>query len=101
MNTVERLASGAIDMHVHFALDSLQKRRQDALELAQSARNAGMRALILKSREYNTVPIALLVSKLLPGIAVFGSITLDNEVGGLAKTGGYSRPTETAYGDNC
>ncbi|MFC1937856.1 DUF6282 family protein [Chloroflexota bacterium] len=83
MNVIDRLMSGSIDMHVHFTPDSLAVRRQDALRLAQSARDAGMRAVVLKSREFNTVPVAMLASELVPEVSVIGSITLDNEVGGL------------------
>lgn len=83
MTTIDRLLSGSIDMHVHFAPDSLFGRRQDALALARSARDAGIRAIVLKSREYMTVPVALMVSQLVPEVAVFGSLTLDNAVGGL------------------
>ncbi len=77
------IMSCAIDMHVHFAPDSLKGRRQDALQLAYSARESGMRALVLKSREYITVPMARLVGELVPEVSIFGSVTLDNEVGGL------------------
>ena len=83
MADIARLMSGAIDMHIHFAPDSLVGRRQDALQLAYSSRELGMRAIVLKSREYNTVPVAQLVDTLVPEVSVFGSVTLDNEVGGL------------------
>ena len=42
-----------------------------------------MRAIVLKSRDYNTVPLALLVSELIPEVRTLGSLTLDNEVGGI------------------
>jgi hypothetical protein len=83
MNSFDRLVSGAIDMHVHFGPESLMERRQNALQLARSAKEVGLRALVLKNREYNTVPIALLVSELVPEVQVFGSLTLENEIGGL------------------
>ncbi len=83
MNTLDALVSGAIDMHVHFGPESLMERRQDALQLARSAREIGLRALVLKCREYNTVPLALLVSELVPEVRVFGSLTLENEIGAL------------------
>ncbi len=83
MNTVDSLVSGAIDMHVHFGPESLMERRQNALELAVSASEMGMKALVLKNREYNTVPIASLVSEIVPEVQVFGSLTLENEIGGL------------------
>jgi hypothetical protein len=78
-----RLITGAIDMHIHIAPESRLKRRQDSLELAQTARDIGLRAIVLKNREYGTVPLALLVQKLVPEVRIFGSITLDNEAGGL------------------
>jgi hypothetical protein len=81
--TLERLIAGAIDMHIHIAPESRLKRRQDSLELAKTAKGAGLRAIVLKNREYGTVALALLVQKLVPEVLVFGSITLDNEAGGL------------------
>jgi hypothetical protein len=83
VNTIDSLVSGAIDMHVHFGPESLMERRQNALQLARSAREIGIRALVLKCREYNTVPVALLVSELVPEVQVYGSLTLENEIGGL------------------
>ncbi len=83
MAAEDKLVAGSIDMHVHFNPDSLQERRQDALRLAYSARELGMRAIVLKCRDFNTVPVALLVSELVPEVRTFGSLTLDNEVGGL------------------
>ncbi len=82
-NTLDRLIAGAIDMHIHIDPESRLKRRQDSLQLAYTARETGLRAIVLKNREYTTVPLALLVQKLVPEVLVFGSITLDNEAGGL------------------
>jgi hypothetical protein len=90
MAVLDNLMMGAIDMHIHFNPDSLILRREDALELAYSARDLGMRGLVLKAREFNTVPVALLVGKLVPEVRVFGSLTLDNEVGGLNAAGALS-----------
>jgi hypothetical protein len=87
MAVLDNLMKGSIDMHIHFNPDSLIIRRLDALELARSARDLGMRGLVLKAREFNTVPVALLVSQLIPEVRVFGSLTLDNEVGGLNPSG--------------
>jgi hypothetical protein len=83
MSIVDSLMKGSIDMHIHFGPDSLQERRQDALRLAYSARDLGMKAIVLKHREYNTVPLAQLVSGLVPEVRVLGSLTLDNDVGGI------------------
>jgi hypothetical protein len=90
VNTVDTLVSGAIDMHVHFGPESLMERRQNALQLARSARDMGLRALVLKNREYNTVPIAKMVSELVPEVQVFGSVTLEPEIGGLNPSAAIS-----------
>jgi hypothetical protein len=80
---VDRLIAGAIDMHIHIDPESRLKRRQDSLQLAHTARDAGLRAIVLKNREYGTVALARLVQELVPEVLTFGSITLDNEAGGL------------------
>jgi hypothetical protein len=80
---VDRLINGAIDMHIHIGPESRLKRKQDALQLAQTAKNTGMRALVLKNREYGTVALAHLVQGLVPEVKVFGSFTMDNEAGGI------------------
>ena len=79
----DRLIAGAIDMHIHIAPESRLKRRQDALQLAYTARDVGLRAIVLKNREYGTVALAQLVQELVPEVLTYGSITLDNEAGGL------------------
>jgi len=83
VNIVDSLVSGAIDMHIHFGPESLMERRQNALQLARSAREMGLRALVLKNREYCTVPIAKMVTELVPEVQVFGSLTLEPEIGGV------------------
>ncbi len=83
MNAIDALMDGAIDMHVHFGPESLVERRQNALQLAQTARDLKMRAIVLKNREYNTQPTAYLVNQMVPDFQLFGSLTLDNETGGI------------------
>ncbi|MFC1934608.1 DUF6282 family protein [Chloroflexota bacterium] len=46
-------------------------------------KEAGMRAIVLKSHAYPTAPLADIVSQVVPNITVFGSINLDFAVGGL------------------
>lgn len=74
---------GSIDIHVHAGPDPVADRRFDAYEMAVAARDAGMRAVVFKSHEYPTVPVAYLLNKLVPDFTVFGAISLDDEVGGL------------------
>ena len=83
MASIERLMEDSVDIHVHFAPDPRVERRSDAVELAQAAKEMGMRGVVLKSHEYPTHPVAYTVSQMVPGISLIGGITLDEEVGGL------------------
>jgi predicted TIM-barrel fold metal-dependent hydrolase len=83
MNNIETLLHGSIDMHAHYGPDAVVPRKLDALMGAQLAREAGMRAIVLKCHHYCTAPLADMVSQAVPNIAVFGSICLNAEVGGL------------------
>jgi hypothetical protein len=56
--------------------------RLDAIEAARQAQQAGMKAIVLKSHSY-TAAVAYMVSQLVPGIKVIGSVCLDFEIGGL------------------
>lgn len=80
---VLRLMDGAIDTHIHIGPESRLTRKQDALQLAKTAKEYGMRAIMMKNREYGTAALATLVQGLVPDIGVFGSYTMDNEAGGL------------------
>ncbi len=70
-------------MHLHHGPDPRVERRVDALQAAHQAQEAGMRAIVLKSHEYPTAPLAYLLSQVVSDINIFGSICLDFEVGGL------------------
>jgi len=73
---------GAIDMHAHAAPDGTP-RKLDALDLARMAKTAGMRAIVIKNHYEPTASLAFLVRKVVPGIEVFGGISLDLTVGGV------------------
>ena len=83
MSATERLLQGSIDMHIHSGPDPILERRCNALELAQQAHQAGMRAIVLKNHEYLTAPVAYIVNQVVKEISVFGSAALDLSVGGL------------------
>ncbi len=83
MIDIDKLLEGSIDTHVHHGPDSFMPRRVDALEAAQQAQQAGMRAIVLKNHHYPTAPLAITVGQLVPEVRVFGSICLDFEIGGL------------------
>jgi len=76
------LLCGAIDMHLHPGPDSF-KCRVDALEAAKQAKLAGMKGLVLKNHFYPTAPLAMMVNQLVPDFQVFGSVCLDDAMGGL------------------
>jgi Family of unknown function (DUF6282) len=73
---------GAIDIHIHSAPDS-RPRSVTAIEAASMAHRYGMRAIVLKNHFTETASLAYVVSQVVPGIEVFGGISLDRTVGGV------------------
>ncbi len=74
---------GAIDLHAHHAPDSYP-RQWDAFEVAELARDRGLRGIVLKNHWSETAGLAYTVRKHgAQGIEVFGSLTLDTPVGGM------------------
>lgn len=74
--------NGAIDMHAHSNPDGVP-RSIDAIDLAKLAKSRGMRALVLKNHYEPTTLMACTVRKEVPGIEIFGGISLDLTVGGV------------------
>jgi hypothetical protein len=74
--------NGVIDIHVHADPDSVP-RSIDAIDLARLAKQRGMRAMVLKSHYEPTASLAYVVSKVVPGITLFGGIDLNRSVGGV------------------
>ena len=74
--------TGAIDMHAHADPDGAA-RKIDAIDLARLAKQRGMRAIVLKNHYEPTQTLAYIVRKEVPGIEVFGGISLDLTVGGV------------------
>ncbi len=74
--------AGLIDMHVHSAPDE-QARFADDIEIARQARNAGMRAILIKSHVTLTADRAAIAEKAAGGPRVFGGLALNHAVGGL------------------
>lgn len=83
MSTADRLLEGAVDIHVHYAPDPFKERRADAVQVARAAKEAGMRGLVFKSHEFSSQPIAYIVNRVVPDIAVMGGVVLNTHVGGL------------------
>jgi hypothetical protein len=91
--------TGAIDMHAHSDPDGTP-RSIDAIDLARLAKSRGMRAIVLKNHYEPTASLAYIARKEVPGIEVFGGISLDLTVGGVNPAavewmtkvkGGYGR----------
>jgi hypothetical protein len=74
--------SGAVDLHCHPYPD-LFPRLADDFDIVRAARDAGMRAIMLKCHHESTVSRAYLVQRVIPGIRVYGGIVLNYYVGGL------------------
>lgn len=75
--------AGAADLHCHFGPDAHRERSVDAFQAAQDAADAGHAAIVLKSHDFPTASLAWAVGQQVDGIAVFGGICCDREVGGL------------------
>lgn len=73
----------AIDIHIHVGPDYMP-RYADALTLAEEAWAAGMRGIVIKCHLTSTVGAAHAAMQAVPEVAVFGSISLNETVGGLS-----------------
>jgi hypothetical protein len=74
--------ASVIDIHAHSGPDSIP-RQLDAIDLARLGLRYGMRGIVLKNHFEPTASLAYLVRKVVPGIAVFGGVTLNRAVGGM------------------
>lgn len=80
------LLQGAIDIHLH-ATPDVVPRAADALEVARSAVDAGMRGLVLKDHCTSTVGrVSLLRKTLGEGLGLFSTLALNPPVGGINVT---------------
>ncbi|MEJ5358661.1 MAG: DUF6282 family protein [Desulfobacterales bacterium] len=77
------LLKGAIDLHVHAAPDVVA-RKQDLLELARDAADAGMAGMLIKDHCTSTVGRVLAVNRLYPqGPRFYSALALNPPSGGL------------------
>jgi hypothetical protein len=74
--------NGVIDMHIHTSPD-ICPRYSDDIQAAREAKEAGMKAILLKSHITLTADRAAIAEKVVEGIHVFGGIVLNSQVGGL------------------
>jgi Family of unknown function (DUF6282) len=79
----------AIDLHVHFGPDGVGGPPRPghhgvtAPQAVREAREAGYRAIVLKSHSFASPQIAAALSEGEPGLAVYGGICTDHPSGGL------------------
>ncbi len=76
------LVRGAYDLHVHVAPD-VPRRRIDDVTLARRFAERGLAGFALKSHYTSTAERAQVVSGLVPGVEVVGTLTLNRAVGGM------------------
>jgi hypothetical protein len=77
-----RANEGGYDMHLHVGPDVI-RRRIDDLALARTFLEHGLRGFVLKSHYLSTAERAQVVTRAVPGINVFGALTLNHSAGGL------------------
>lgn len=88
-SVIDEMMRGAIDMHVHFgpdmppAPDIRVARRLDGLGTARQAREAGMRAIVMKSHHWPTGALARTIQPIVPEVSLFGTVVLNYSIGGL------------------
>jgi hypothetical protein len=80
METID--LAGVIDLHVHTAPD-VRPRSVSDLEAARQARDAGMRAILIKSHVTCTADRAQIAQAAVGGVRVYGGVVLNEQVGGL------------------
>src|SRR5579864_1788214 len=73
---------GAYDLQVHVGPDVIA-RRIDDIDCAREFLAHRMKGFVLKSHYIQTGERAQVVTKAVPGSAVFGAVTLNHSVGGL------------------
>lgn len=73
---------GVIDLHVHAGPDSRPRSVSD-VEAARLARDAGLRAILLKNHFTMTADRAALAMSAVEGIEIFGGVVLNRAVGGI------------------
>jgi hypothetical protein len=77
------LIRGAVDFHIHTGPDIYPRLLND-IEVARQAKEAGMRAVLIKSHATITADRAQ-IAHFVTGLNVFGGVALNWQVGGLNK----------------
>ncbi|MCR4431154.1 MAG: DUF6282 family protein [Tepidanaerobacteraceae bacterium] len=81
INKVKELMEGAIDVHIHTGPDVFPRLVND-IEAANQAKEAGMKAILIKNHMTCTADRAQIASHVV-GIPVYGGIALNLPIGGI------------------
>lgn len=87
-----KLLHGAVSYHDHYGWERgggaspTCRKTYDPVLIAQSAADAGMKAVCLRNLYFNSAGDAYLVKKLVPNIEVVGGIFLNSDIGGINPT---------------
>jgi len=80
--SVKGIMENAVDLHIH-AFPDVSPRIQDMFEIAENAKEYGMKALVFKDHHTTTADRCYLVNKIIPEVKCVGTIALNYSVGGL------------------
>jgi len=81
--TIKQLMVDAIDLHVHGAPEPWEgERRVDTFQLAQQAKEAGMR-VVVKCNQCGTATLTWMINKMVDSPVLLGSLVLNSQIGGL------------------
>jgi len=78
----DTIITGAYDMHIHTGPD-IMDRKMDFLVQAERAAKAGMAGYVIKSHYFTSSSWAKVANDRFPDCQTFGSIVLNNSVGGM------------------
>ena len=78
----DTIITGAFDMHIHTGPD-IMDRKMDYMEQAERAAAAGMGGFVIKSHYFTSSSWAKVANARIPECQTFGSIVLNNSVGGM------------------
>ncbi len=78
----QALVTGGYDLHTHIGPDVMKRRIED-VELAHRFAEAGLAGFALKSHYTSTAERATVVGRVVPGVRVIGTLTLNAAVGGM------------------
>jgi hypothetical protein len=82
IETLKKVMNGVVDLHLHLAPD-VMTRINDDMEFLDAASKVGYKGVILKDHYSMTTERSYFMRKLYKGIGTYGSLALNNSVGGL------------------